>query len=762
MSSETKPSLRDIDLSNVSQNIKADQERIALKIVALVEESQERLSFAQEALETGKEAAKSGKEYIQSLLAPCKDAVAVLELVSQIHPAVTVVVGVFKVVIQLEMDRQENDRRIAALYFQMADLLLVLSYLGPVFEENDALKATLTKQVTIVSETINGFGNFCDVYYKHRSIVRTILSSKYKGKLVEFAERFSGQKKQLQSLVSHKSAVSVSKIKGKLEGVAGKIDKVLHIIESQNPKEKEIAELIRKYGGEAVVINNDEALDKIAMSMGETLTSSIKYNLRSGLDSALRSNVSLYELKVEATGRKIKDAVDQSTEAILLKLDAGPHDFIEDEDIRTVWKEMQWRQTCKVRHFVDAINHYYARRFAIYQLTYGEPHPEKWTLEFMSRIIFYPAIGDAIDDDGSGFVSIYEVNRFFRRKPEGWKSSEWIAYWGIGWYRNAITYKKRCLQLLKYLENSEKTIHPDNRRFLVQYLHKNVLGDIRLIVESVYTNTLSLHGENLDLSNPRFQFLRKQRMEMETDMIESRLLKTKFQIDSPLALAAICGTKKLEQTFLCLLSIILLRHKQIIKIGEKNVLSEHEFTTMSNTILNVTQPFETRLNLLLECWRQQRLDAKLQLQSYASGLFEDWWYVYYEDDDDDDDEIDVDIYNYEEDPDSDGESIYEDANDGEADDNILPSPDYPLSPSSILVYPLPPQPKETKRRQTVASEAMRELERVPISRRRARELALERRMDAMENQLNNIEALLRQLLVDKNQKKKEPETLKRA
>jgi hypothetical protein len=66
-------------------------------------------------------------------------------------------------------------------------------------------------------------------------------------------------------------------------------------------------------------IQNDEALDKIAASMGETLDSSIKYNLRANLDTALRSNVSLYELKVEAAGKKIEEAVDRSTEMILSK-----------------------------------------------------------------------------------------------------------------------------------------------------------------------------------------------------------------------------------------------------------------------------------------------------------------------------------------------------------------------------------------------------------------------------------------------------------
>lgn len=39
----------------------------------------------------------------------------------------------------------------------------------------------------------------------------------------------------------------------------------------------------------------------------------------------------------------------------------------------------------------------------------------------------YPAIGDAIDEDGSGFLSVYEVNRFFRAKPEGWSSPEWMV-----------------------------------------------------------------------------------------------------------------------------------------------------------------------------------------------------------------------------------------------------------------------------------------------------------------------------------------------
>jgi hypothetical protein len=39
----------------------------------------------------------------------------------------------------------------------------------------------------------------------------------------------------------------------------------------------------------------------------------------------------------------------------------------------------------------------------------------------------YPAIGDAIDEDGSGYISVHEANRFFSKKPKNWTTPEWLA-----------------------------------------------------------------------------------------------------------------------------------------------------------------------------------------------------------------------------------------------------------------------------------------------------------------------------------------------
>lgn len=49
----------------------------------------------------------------------------------------------------------------------------------------------------------------------------------------------------------------------------------------------------------------------------------------------------------------------------------------------------------------------------------------------MPNLPLYPldhsAIGDAIDEDSSGFVSVSEVNTFVKRRPPSWSALEWIT-----------------------------------------------------------------------------------------------------------------------------------------------------------------------------------------------------------------------------------------------------------------------------------------------------------------------------------------------
>lgn len=50
--------------------------------------------------------------------------------------------------------------------------------------------------------------------------------------------------------------------------------------------------------------------------------------------------------------------------------------------------------------------------------------------DYISRYMLvpdHPAIGDAIDEDGSGFISLYETKDFLSQCPEGWSTPEWLV-----------------------------------------------------------------------------------------------------------------------------------------------------------------------------------------------------------------------------------------------------------------------------------------------------------------------------------------------
>lgn len=42
-------------------------------------------------------------------------------------------------------------------------------------------------------------------------------------------------------------------------------------------------------------------------------------------------------------------------------------------------------------------------------------------------LVDHPAIGEAIDEDASGFLSIQEVNNFLTKRPEKYSTPQWLV-----------------------------------------------------------------------------------------------------------------------------------------------------------------------------------------------------------------------------------------------------------------------------------------------------------------------------------------------
>lgn len=52
----------------------------------------------------------------------------------------------------------------------------------------------------------------------------------------------------------------------------------------------------------------------------------------------------------------------------------------------------------------------------------GAEDPEAWLLEYLDVAHVRPVV-EAMDADGSGFISVKEVNAFARSKPSEWRYS---------------------------------------------------------------------------------------------------------------------------------------------------------------------------------------------------------------------------------------------------------------------------------------------------------------------------------------------------
>jgi hypothetical protein len=84
--------------------------------------------------------------------------------------------------------------------------------------------------------------------------VRTIFSTRYKGQLADFAKNFTDQKSELQFLITQKSAATVTAMKGSLDSMTKKMDKLVQFLDKKSPDEQKVADMVASHGGEAAVV----------------------------------------------------------------------------------------------------------------------------------------------------------------------------------------------------------------------------------------------------------------------------------------------------------------------------------------------------------------------------------------------------------------------------------------------------------------------------------------------------------------------------
>ncbi|CAE6381766.1 unnamed protein product [Rhizoctonia solani] len=558
-------------------------------------------------------ASKVTKQVINTLLAPAKSLAELLGIVSEAIPPTEPVAEIFRGLLKLELDRQDNDKRIAALYLSMSSMLVVLAKLDDVFDEKGDLGDVLNRKLDDIVSLLNDFGNFCDVYYKHRTVVRFLRLSRYNDLLNDFAESFANTRQELEALILNHTTLVVMQTSNTVNSIARELSELTKFMNTQTAREREAQDFVKAKGGAEKILKDNDLICEVSTKLGDPIRSSaqtkrsIQYSLNEDLARQMQDNQALFVMKLTSVKEELAEAINKSTVTILTRLDAGPHEVINDPDIKAIWKDM----------FV-AVQYHFEQKFAHHMAEHeGSQHPDCWTLNYLSRVIFYPAIADAIDEDSSGYISLHELNNFFDSRPKDWSVPQWLAYWAAGWYQDSLQYRDKIMARMSVFDNSIEGLRPENKGPLQDYLNE-VAENVRLITDSLYNNILEyFEADSAEAVN--LVSLREKYAEHVNKEVEERLDQASYKIDDPHTLNLIVGR------LLCIIHRLLKRHHKIFDVAKDKPLQEGITVSMTASLQVIFEAFTKRTRSLMESWRQQRLDADLQAKWYAYGLFEDWY-----------------------------------------------------------------------------------------------------------------------------------------
>ncbi|KAF9445936.1 hypothetical protein P691DRAFT_777225 [Macrolepiota fuliginosa MF-IS2] len=591
-----------------------------------------------------------------------------LDALSHIHPAIGVAIVAFKLVVSLDITRRENNQKVMAVRIQIQQMLCTLFHLrrfqdpAEVMPDGTILKDRLQPLMEQIARDIKECGSACDVYLKKSFIAKTIKSKIYEARLADYAIKFIEYRDQLDKSLTVHIAVGVDMVNKKLDAQASTLLSIKDKLESlfrklDTPREREVIEYIERNGGAKAVIERSDLVEGLIKRSGETvadladktLTSkndidSVKEKLRKELaedvDVVLGRNLTLFSQKMELQDRNIKEALEKHGKNIVDAVSGGTHSKIKDSDLQNVWKDMGRKGSVKARNFVLALRDYFTEKFS------GTPNPEaseismpqpifsatqqsaaqvdspytralgddRWALEYFNLSNIQPIL-EAIDDDGTGFISIREANTFASERPMGWSLLHWIAFWAKGWETSLAEYKNKIFLVLQEMSRLRRIALPANLYFVEIYIgHYTLVG-----VESILRPTRTDYSPTC----PELAALTHTYMDAEEQRLQTSLEEIGYDLDSPATVTLITGPGRIERYLFPLLYLMLKRHLEVFRYACRHIVDPEEFPHMSATLQSIFRVVDQRIASLRVIYEQIHIDIKIHLQKCALGMFHD-------------------------------------------------------------------------------------------------------------------------------------------
>ncbi|KAI0829941.1 hypothetical protein BC628DRAFT_1501118 [Trametes gibbosa] len=596
------------------------------------------------------DAMKTVRDGIRSLVESLPAVLKALDEVAAIHPFLKIAVGAFRVVVELDKKRRDNEKKITLMFVEMKDMMEVLVQLRSI-EDSDApgfdgvtIKARLQRLVNLSAEDIKECANTCDAYSKERLLAKVLKSSSWDDKFKTFLTLFADRRKAFTFALGMHIGKAVDDASRKLDSVDAKLDVVLAIFSALvTPDQQQLESIIESKGGIQSVLGDDTILAGLLTYKSPNLPSgteatlqiaglqevlqlrkdrmievgTVREQLSDTIEAVVGKNLETFERKFTIQERRVAEEMESivrnESDRVIESVLTGPHTRIQEHIIREVWMEMRWRGHVKAREFILAL-----RDFYMHQIEQGNvDSDDKWALECLN-VNYVSSISEAFDDDASGFLTIDEVNNFARLRPQGWSMLHWIAYWARGWRMTCIYYIDKINKIMDQMHILLPHIRKENRESATWY-HVTSWQVIAAVTASFNTVEESFD----DVLWERF----RDYVESEENRLEESLKTARYYVDATDTLSLITGPGRIERFLLPVLYLLVRRDYQILRLSHQKVIIHHQeiHRCAVSIAASVLDAMLARVGALDAVFKQRNLDPEKQFKTFAYGMY---YYTY--------------------------------------------------------------------------------------------------------------------------------------
>ncbi|KAI0829260.1 hypothetical protein BC628DRAFT_1315303, partial [Trametes gibbosa] len=509
--------------------------------------------------------------------------------IAQLHPAA-------QIALNLEIQHQENDAHIAVVHATMVKTVFHLRFLQQIPpSEEKTLEQGMRVLFDGMADTIRKFGKF-------------LFAHLHKSKLQEFDERFRKHREDLDYM--YKSVAHVQ-----LTTIVDNTAEILRRLRVIDPETQEAERIVRENGGPDKVMQDPALFERVALTFKERATHTMKGVLKAGFDVLLQRHELRYTMKYRTV-----EAHAANSKALLVHVKDGPHELIDNEILRTLWlrecnpNSIHDPPECSWKGCTSTTTANSTRKGIPSRMT----TPGHWN---------HSAIGDIIDDDGSGHITALELNAFVtsenRRRPE-WTNPQWFAFWACGWYNNNAWYYR---EIDSAMQNLARSIHS-----ATDLAPADSWNTVKDILSSLKPLILVADVEDFSgiIDTPyQLRDIQEQFRQFEEETIQDRLHQFGVHLTDRASIMAVVGDARIELHMMPLLYILTKRLCKLVAklLGQRYVHDDEicEIEELATSCIAIFVAYDRRLRDLSRGWRFEAKDIAVQVDRYADGLFKKYY-----------------------------------------------------------------------------------------------------------------------------------------